>query len=324
MKSIKDVAKKAGVSVATASRVLSGKGYSSEASRKKVEAAVKALDYRPNRAARSLRENKTYVLGLVVSDIRNPFFSEIAKSVEDTALKYGYSVLICNTNEDPEREVQCMQLLKDENVAGVMMSPTLAGSKRFPDYLTHQFPVVIFDRKPSGFDVDSILIDNVDSAAQLTQSLVAAGYRNIAGIFGKKSYTAAKRMKGFQNSLASAGLKPVAQVKIPPTEADGDRVAEKLLSAQPDLDAMVCSSALLAIGAYKAIRRSGRRIGFACFDDTSWTEFVNPPATVIRQPTEMIGSTAVELLVKRIEDPSRPVSEICLKGELVDRNINVR
>lgn len=319
MKSIKDVAERAGVSVATASRVLSGKGYSSEEARTKVEAAIRELDYRPNRLARSLREKKTRVIGLIISDIRNPFFSEITKSVEDAAIAQDYSVLICNTNEDPKREMRSLELMQDENVAGVMISPTMAGAKRFADYLSFKFPVVAFDRKPDGVDVDCVLIDNVESSALLTQSMIDAGYRNIAGVFGKQSYTAALRLKGFQNAMAAAGLKPAAMAKVLPVEVEGARSTSDMLNAHPEIDAIVCSSSLLAIGAYKAMRSANQSKGFASFDDAPWAEFADPPATVIRQPTELIGSSGMDLLLKRIEDPSRPVMEISLKGELVVR-----
>jgi len=318
MKSIVDVAKLAGVSTATVSRVLSGKGYVSNAVRGKVAAAVEKLGYRPNRVARSLREQKSQVIGLIISDIRNPFFSEISKSVEDVALAKGYSVLISNTNEDPDRETRSIQLMFDENVAGIMISPTLEGCKIFAAHLKMNLPMVVFDRKPVRVDIDSVLIDNIDAAFRLTQSLIQAGHKHIGGIFGEQSFTANERLKGFRSALEAAKLEPAVIAKVNPMEREGERVMEKIFQHKK-LDAIVCSSALLATGAYKTMRRLKRRIGFACFDDVAWAGFADPPVTVIRQPTEIIGATAAELLLKRIADPSRPVSEICLKGELIVR-----
>ncbi|MDF3130643.1 LacI family DNA-binding transcriptional regulator [Kiritimatiellaeota bacterium B1221] len=319
MSSIKDVAKKAGVSIASVSRVMSGKGYVGAEATKRVEKAIRELQYRPNRLARSLREQQSRVIGLIVSDISNPFFSEITKSVEEVALQHGYSVLICNTNEDPEHELRCLHLMVDENVAGVLISPTLTGCKKFAEYQDLKLPIVVFDRKPSGGKCDSIVIDNRDSALQLTRALIDGGYRHIAGIFGQKSYTAAQRMKGFKDAMQSAGLEPAALIKSPSREADGDKITGELLKRQPEVDAILTSSALLAIGAYKAIRRTGKPLGFACFDNASWTEFVQPPATTIQQPTKLIGSSATELLINRINDPTRSISETCLKGELINR-----
>jgi LacI family transcriptional regulator, fructose operon transcriptional repressor len=319
MKSINDVAAAAGVSTATVSRVLSGKGYVSTTARKKVETAVENLGYRPNRVARSLREQQSRVIGLIISDIRNPFFSEICKSVEDVALAKGYSVLISNTNEDPERETRSIQLMFDENVAGILISPTLEGCKNFAAHTKLNLPMVVFDRKPPRLDIDSVLIDNVDSAFRLTRSLILAGHKHIGGIFGERSFTANERLKGFRAALEAADLEPSIIAKVNPMEVEGEHVMEKIFQ-QKKLDAVLCSSALLATGAYKAVRRLKKRIGFACFDDVAWAGFADPPVTVIRQPTEIIGATAAELLLKRIADPSRPVSDICLKGELIVRS----
>lgn len=319
MKSIKDVANLAGLSVATVSRVLSGRGYASDEARAAVEQAVRKLNYRPNRIARSLREQRSRVIGLIVSDIRNPFFSEITKSVEDVALANGYSVLICNTNEDVDREEKSLHLMADEKVAGVLISPTLAGCKRFGDYTSLNLPMVVFDRKPSGVEVDSVMIDNVDSAARLTQSLLDAGHRRVVGIFGQKSYTAIERLRGFRETMSRAGLEPAGVFKAEPVVAEGERVIADILNLKPQADAVMCSSALLAIGAYKAMRLANFKPGFACFDDAAWTAFAEPPVTVIRQPTELIGATATELLIKRIADPSRALSAIVLTGELIDR-----
>jgi len=320
IQSIKDVAEAAGVSTATVSRVLSGRGYVSDVARQKVETAVKKLNYRPNRVARSLREQKSRVIGLIISDIRNPFFSEITKAVEDAALAHSFSVLICNTNEDPTREANAIHLMIDEHVAGILISPTLTGGKSLTSFIKPGFPVVVFDRKPAELSVDSVLIDNMDSALRLTESLISSGHRRIAGIFGEKSFTANERLKGFRAALSKTNLEPAGIYKVDPVERTGERIAENILALEPPVDAVVCSSALLAIGAYKTVHHSKRKLGFACFDDAVWTSFVNhPPVTVIRQPTEQIGTNATELLLKRIADPTRAVSEVILKGELIAR-----
>jgi LacI family transcriptional regulator, fructose operon transcriptional repressor len=158
--SIKDVALRAGCSIATVSRVLAGKGYISEDARQKVEAAVKELGYRPNRVARSLRAQKSRVIGLVLSDICNPFFSEISRAVERIAFLHGYNVLICNTDEDPQKEAHYLKLMDEEQVAGILLSPTRASAKSLdPSILP---PVVLFDRKFPKASLDSVVIDNAD------------------------------------------------------------------------------------------------------------------------------------------------------------------
>ncbi len=326
--SIKDVAERAGCSTATVSRVLSGTGYISEEAKAKVMAAVEALDYRPNRLARSLRAQKSRVLGLILSDIRNPFFSEISRAVETVAIDAGYSVIISNTDEDPKKEARYLELMAEEKVAGIILSPTRAGFKDLAGLRSGSPPLVLIDRKPPNTGMDSVVLDNFEAAAKLTRTLIDGGYQKIAGIFGARSFTAGERLRGFESAFSEAPEKLAGVFKAPAFEEEGERLMEEILSLDPAVDAVLCSSALLATGAYKALKRNKismpGAMGFACFDDLSWASFVEPAITVIRQPATTIGQTAAELLMKRIEDPKRAVSEICLIGELVERGSSTR
>ena len=321
--SIKDVAQRAGCSIATVSRVLAGKGYISEDARKKVEEAVKELGYRPNRVARSLRAQKSRVIGLVLSDIRNPFFSEISRAVETVAFRHGYTVLMCNTDEDPKREEMFLKLLEEEQVAGILLSPTRSNAKSLnPTVLP---PLVLFDRKVHGAGIDSVVLDNEDAALKLTRVLLDGPYQRIAGIFGAKSFTASARIRGFQAAFKGMESRMGEIHQASAFEDEGARVMAEILGKQPIADAVVCSSALLATGAYRTLRQRGVRIpedmGFVCFDDPAWAGFVDPPVTVIRQPAKAMGEAAADLLMKRIADRTRPVSEIVLQGELVNRTV---
>lgn len=319
--SIKDVALRAGCSIATVSRVLAGKGYISDEARQKVEAAVKELGYRPNRVARSLRAQRSRVIGLVLSDICNPFFSEISRAVERVAVRHGYTVLICNTDEDPKREEHFLKLLEEEKVAGILLSPTQASAKSLDSSILP--PLVLFDRKVAGKHLDSVVIDNEEAALKLTRHLLAGNYQKIAGIFGAKSYTASARIKGFQAAFTGAETRMAGIYQVPAFEAEGARVMAEILTKEPLVDAVVCSSALLATGAYTTLRQKGSHIleagGFVCFDDPSWASFVEPSVSVIRQPATTLGEAAADLLMKRIVDPTRSVSEIVLRGDLIER-----
>lgn len=326
--SIKDVAEKAGCSTATVSRVLSGTGYISEDAKAKVLAAVAELDYRPNRFARNLRSRKSLVLGLILSDIRNPFFSAISRAVEDVAMAAGYSTIICNTDEDTAKEARYLELMAEEKVAGIILSPTRAGFQHLARAVKNLPPLALIDRKPPGISADSVVIDNHEASGKLAQVLIDGGYQRIAGIFGAKSFTASERRKGFEAAFARCPGKLAGTFQAPAFEEEGERVMTEILTMTPAIDAVMCSSALLATGAYKALKRHGvpmpRDMGFACFDDLTWASFVDPPVTVIRQPAATIGQTAAELLMKRIDDRSRPVSEIRLIGELVERESSRR
>lgn len=324
--SIKDVALRAGCSIATVSRVLAGKGYIGDDTRQKVEEAVKALGYRPNRVARSLRAAKSRVIGLILSDICNPFFSEISRAVEHVAIRHGYSVLICNADEDPAKEAHYLQLMEEEKVAGILLSPTRSIAKALD--LSKFPPLVLFDRKFSKAQMDSVVIDNEDAAFRLTRTLIEGGYRNIAGVFGAKSYTAGGRIAGFKAAFEGVEDRMQGVHQAPAFEVEGRRLMQEILELRPAVDAVLCSSALLATGAYQALRESGLRMpdemGFACFDDPPWAGFVDPSVTVIRQPATAIGETAAELLMKRITDPTRAVSEVVLQGELIERGSSRR
>lgn len=319
--SIKDVAQRAGCSIATVSRVLASKGYLSDEARRKVEAAVKELGYRPNRVARSLRAQKSRVIGLILSDIRNPFFSEISRAVEAVAFRHGYTVLMCNTDEDPKREDLFLKLLEEEQVAGILLSPTRMQAKHLDSAVLP--PLVLFDRRIPGAKLDSVVLDNEEAALRLTRTLLDGPYQRIAGIFGAKSFTANARIRGFQLAFHGAEARMHRIYQAPAFEDEGSRVMAEILHSDPAADAVVCSSALLATGAYKTLRQRGLRVpgemGFVCFDDPSWAGFVDPPVTVIRQPAAAMGEAAADLLMKRIANPARPVSEIVLHGELLDR-----
>jgi len=196
MASIKDVAKAAGVSTATVSRVLSNGAHVRPEVRERVMEAVAQLAYRPNLLARSLRSQQTNTIGLIVSDIRNPFFTAISRAVEDTAYEQGFSLVLCNTDENPEKEAIYLNLMQDENVAGVIFSPTRQSAANFTT-LKVTFPTVIVDRSIQDADVDMVLLDNVDAAYRLTTHFIENGYQRIRALCGETSSTGRERYKGF-------------------------------------------------------------------------------------------------------------------------------
>lgn len=323
MASIKDVARRAGVSTATVSRMLAGKSYISEETRERVQAAVDALDYRPNRVAQRLRERQSRILALIVSDIQNPFFGQLTRTVETFAQQHGLSVFICNADEDARKEAHYLELMLQEKVAGVIISPTRHARTPLKTLQKRGIPVVTVDRQV-GREFDSVLIDNTGAARQLTARMLDAGYTRVAGIFGADSFTAEERLAGFMQEHEARRQSPGPIERPPAFEAEGHAAMTRLLARTPRPDAVLCSSALLATGAYQALTETRlpppRDCGFACFDDPAWARCVTPRITVIAQPTALIGETAFELLLKRIEDPARGTSHIRLEGQLIERN----
>ena len=327
MPSIKDVAQTAGVSTATVSRVLADSSRVKEETRKRVLDAVEQLNYRPNLVARSLRAQKSTRIGLVVSDIRNPFFTAISRAVEDSAYAQGYSVLMCNTDENPEKEELYLNVMHDENVAGIIFSPTQQFSARLSSF-KYKIPFVIIDRAVSAQHTDMVLLDNVAAAYELTNHLIENGYRKLAGLFGNASTTGKERNKGFRKALSDHQLEPVAEYFISPRIQPGYESTLALLDQAQRPDALFTSNSLLTAGAFQAVRdrklRVPRDLALVGFDETTWGALVDPPITLIAQPTEEIGRTATELLFQRIAEPTRSPKTVILKGTLMARGSSAK
>lgn len=327
MPSIKDVANTAGVSTATVSRVLANQARVKGKTRQRVLDAIEKLNYRPNLIARSLRAQKSAKIGLVVSDIRNPFFTAIGRAVEDAAYEKGYSVLMCNTDEDHQKEKLYINLMHDENVAGVIFSPTQQFSAKSASFGS-KIPFVIIDRALETKSMDMVLLDNVTAAHELTIHLIENGYRNLAGLFGDASVTGQERSRGFHKALKENQLTPVAAHFIAPRIKHGYDATVSLLQQKQKPDAIFTSNSLLTAGAFQAIRASGLKVpadvAIVGFDETTWAELVDPPITLIAQPTEEIGRTATELLFQRITDPTRSAKTVTLNGTLIVRASSAR
>ena len=321
MVNIKDVARHAGVSVATVSRVLGGGSAVSEAAREKVLEAVKALGYRPDLAARRLRSRVSSTIGLVVSDIRNAFFTEVSRAVEDVAFSRQLSVILCNTDEDPEREAACLTLMRDENVSGVILSPSLSLLSRFraEDY---GFPVVLIDRYERGIAADAVLLDNFDAASRLTGHLLEHGHRSPLFLYGAESATGRQRLEGHRAAMTAHGL-PCRAEGIKPRVEQARAAALAVLQRDPRPDAIIASSGLVLLGIVEAQRELGLavpgEVALAGFDDLPWTRLVEPGLTVIAQPTYEMGQEAIGLLLQRIAEPDKAVRQLVLRGELVER-----
>jgi LacI family fructose operon transcriptional repressor len=329
MASIKEVAEAAGVSTATVSRVLTNSPHVRSEVRGRVMDAVQKLEYRPNLIARSLRSQHTTSIGLIVSDIRNTFFTAVSRAVEDTAYEQGFSIILCNTDEDPEKEAIYLNLMRDTSVAGVIFSPTRQTAANFAA-LNLEIPAVVVDRSVSNADVDTVLLDNIDSAYRLTTHLITNGYRRIGAICGEMSTTGRERCQGYERALRGHDIPLSSELThfVPPKIEEGYAAALKLLDLAQPPDALLTSNSLLGAGALQAIRERNLTIpddiAFVTFDETTWATLVQPPITLIAQPTYEIGKTATELLLRRIANPERPTRQVMLKGQLLVRGSSAR
>ncbi|MEM7801817.1 MAG: LacI family DNA-binding transcriptional regulator [Chloroflexota bacterium] len=331
MTSMIDVARKAGVSTATVSRVLANKPHVRPEVRDRVLDAVEALGYRPNRVASNLRKQTSKVIGLLVSDIRNPFFTAVARAIEDIALTNGYSVFLCNTDEDHDKELLYLENLISENAAGIILSPTCEDPEAYKAVLGDSIPTVLIDRRVDAFAVDVVESDNFRSAYKLTQHLLAQGYQSPGAIIGlKNSSTGRDRMGGIRSALKDGG-KQIDQAHfayVHPREIEGYAEMNRMLGLDHRPDAIITGNSRLTIGVLKAMNEHGLAVcddvGLAGFDETNWTPFLEGGITVISQPTYEMGQTAAELLLSLINKEDRAPREVTLKGELVIRKSTSR
>jgi LacI family fructose operon transcriptional repressor len=317
---IREVARAAGVSTATVSRAL-GRGPVSEALREQVEEAVRATGYRPNLSARRLRSQAAQTIGLIVADIRNPFFTAVSRAVEDAAFASGMRVILCNTDEDPAREAMYLRLMEEERVTGVIFAPTVATTASLGESLL-DFPVVLIDRTgPPGIH-DSVILDNPAAGAALVDHLVAHGYTRIGGLFGSTSSTAWERRAGYEAALLRHGLGPDVRT-VAPNAAAAEAEAGRWLAGADRPEALILSNSLILMGAVRAARSLDlaipRDLALAGFDNEAWTDLVDPGLTVIEQPVADIGTQAMRLLFERIANPEQPIRRVVLNGRMVAR-----
>lgn len=328
---IKDVAKKAGVSTATVSRVLGDFPGVRDKTRKKVLKAVSELNYEINAVARSLRQRKTNSIGIIVGNVLSQFYSVIAKSVEDTANKFGYHTILCNGDENPEKELEYLKVLKSNRVDGIILTPTGKNSEYVQHLINSRTKVVLLDRLIEGVDCDAVLVDNTNGAYKAVKHLTEQGYRKIGIVGGYLDRTTgAERLNGYRKAIEEAGIsKDDSLIKIGNFKKEsGRKLTEELLRQQNRPETIFTTNIDMSMGALIAIKEMGLTIpddiGIVCFDDSDWALILEPPITVIRQPVYQLGSTAAELLIKKIEDEEKKIDHkptvVILNTELIIRN----
>ncbi len=303
MVKIGDVAREAGVSVATVSRALNGLATVDAELTRRVHEAAGRLGYRPNAIARGLRRQKTDVIALVISDIADPFFTAIARGVEDVAQASGYSVLLCNADEDPGKEARYLEVAEIEQVAGVLLSPHSAATD-VSRLRAAGVPLVVIDR-PLAEPVDSVMVRSVEGAMVATSHLLDEGWLRPACITGPAdAATAQQRLEGYEQALSQAGSTTPLSVHASFTQDGGSSAAATLLDADPSPDAFFVANTQMALGVIAELKRRGLRVshdvGIITFDDAPWAPFLDPPVSVVAQPAYEIGRAAAKLLMDRI------------------------
>jgi DNA-binding LacI/PurR family transcriptional regulator len=325
---IKDVAKLAGVSTATISRVLANKQYIKKSTRDKVLNAIDELGYQPSRIARSLRVNSSQIIGLLVSDIQNPFFTTLARAVEDIAFANDYAVFLCNTDEDINKESIYIDLMISERVAGMIITPTSERNspcKKIID--NHKTPIVVVDRQVLGCDVDTVVLNNKKGAYDLVKHFIEKEHKRIGIIVGHAEITTGReRYLGYESALKEKNI-PILPELIKfgsPKEDVGYMYTNELLDLEDPPTALFLGNNLLTMGALRAIDERGltvsKDISIGAFDETAWSKLIKPPLTVVTQPTYEIGIKSAELLLSRIKNPSKPTEFIQFEPQIIIRS----
>ena len=326
MATIREVAESAGVSYATVSHVINNTRLVSPETRERVLAAMNALNYRPNALARSLRQGKTNTLGLVLPDSANPFFAEISRSIEDEAFKKGYSVFLCNTELDTQRELFYVDVLSKKQVDGIVFVAAGDQADSLEFLVGRNMPVVMIDRDVPSVEVDAVLTDNQLGGYLATHHLLELGHRRIACISGPSSITpSAERMIGYRKALEEAGL-PYDEKLILRGDyhaQSGMEITHSILKMNPRPTAIFALNDLMALGALRAAAEDGCTVpgdlAVVGYDDLEIARFTNPPLTTIAQPKKEIGVKAIELLVDRISRKDRSPTRLVLPPELIVR-----
>lgn len=330
MPTLREIADRAGVSVGTVSNVINGTAAVSAERRERVLAAIRELDYQPNHVARSLKLKKTRMLGMVISDITNPFFPQLVRGAEDAALKNSYLLITFNTDDNVEREKRVLSVLRQRRVDGVLLvvAPNAGDDGHIRGILDSGMPIVCLDRLPAGIEVDSVSVDNVAGARDCVRHLISMGHRRIAILTGPKAVqTAAERLQGYQEALIQAGIAadPGLVLEGDFRSESGYRLGRALLAGSDRPTAVFVCNNMMALGLLRALAELGlncpRDVAVASFDDFPLAEALQPRMTAVAQPAYSIGYRGAELLIARIEGrPAEPrPSRIRLATQLLVR-----
>lgn len=323
MANIKDVALHAGVSVTTVSHVVNGTRFVSEVARQRVEAAVRELGYVPSAVARSLKHNTTRTFGMVIPNNSNPYFAEIIQGVEARCFAAGYNVILCNSNDDPERQAAYLRVLAEKRIDGLIFVVTGSDAVVRATLGSINTPLVLLDREVSGISSDLVEVNHVLGSQMATQHLLELGHPRVACISGPPGLSpSSQRRAGWKDALDKAGVerKESDLARGDFTARGGYLAMQTLLKRRPRPTAVFACNDLMAFGALAAAREAGiavpQQLSIVGFDDIELAAFSAPPLTTVAQPKLEIGTLAAELLLERVNTSRSESRRVILDPEI--------
>ncbi|EIM25863.1 LacI family DNA-binding transcriptional regulator [Microvirga lotononidis] len=336
---LQDVARAAGVSKATAARVLGSYGTASPEMREKVLTAARSLGYQPNELARSMTTGRSRTIGVIVGDIENPYFGQAVRGISDVARAAGFDVILANSGEEVEKEQAAIQVLLGKRVDGLIVTPaSMSHIQHLEGVQRSGRPLVLLDRAVPKLKVDSVVTDDRAAAAAATRMLIEAGHRHISYITATASddpiykgphqislTTVMDRIDGFLAASAEAGIeRPEQYIRLGATRQGGSgRIIADLLSTPHRPTAILASDNVVGLEAFKVIRAMGMSIpddiSLVAFHDADWTSVTSPPITVIAQPVYDLGMESAQILIKRINSAAGTPKRIMLATKLIER-----
>jgi LacI family transcriptional regulator len=330
--SIKEVAKTAGVSTATVSHVINQTRYVSAATKRKVLVAMEALNYYPNQVARSLRSNKSNMVALIYpvgwSDTSTFFFASVTQGVQNKLKEHGYHLITSNISENVHDEMEQVKALNSLLIEGIIIAPTPDDHSYLNETASGRYPIIFIDRKPVGYDADSVLVDGKSITNEAVNYLINKGHKEIGFINGHLGITTSdERLLGYKNALLKNNIEidesliKIAEVGKTSFET-GYKLTKELLKVK-GVTALFVANNVMSMGAMAYIQETKIKVpdelAIIGFDDYDWTKISTPPLTVIMQPAYEMGEKAAEVLLDRIKNPNREIREYRLSAKLIMR-----
>ncbi len=329
MSTLKEVARYADVSITTVSRVMNDASKVNPETRERVQKAMRKLGYQPSRVAQRLRATKgrSKLLGLIIPDIQNQFYSNIVRGVEDVAYGKDYAVILCNSDENPNKERFYLDVLQSESVDGVILPPIHQYSKVVEGLVEAGVPIVCVDRKLVREAVDTVVINNQKGGFIAVDHLIELGHKRIAILSSSSQFSSfEERQKGYEEALKASGINvdpDLIREGDPRSSENARELTKELLALESPPTAIFATNNLMTLGALEAINEAGlkipRDISVVGFDDMPWAKAITPPLTVIKQPGYEMGRRSAELMFQRVADPGREPVQITMEPSIIVR-----